>query len=811
MAIRSARYVAKRGWIGLVLSLLVPAVGWAQDRGFVAIRVSQVRNISHDDGLCGHPDFFALVKINGGAATKTSIVDDQELAVWPDCGFTAWATVPLDQETVSVHIEVREEDDTFCLDDDTMDVHPTAGVRDLDFTVDTHCLRVSGLPNCADRPGGSNSLLHLCAQGDGSDGDGGAAELIFDVIVDRRSESPTLPLSCIPPIVSFGKDDVAVTSVNLIQVIENATKATKQRPAIARVGISNTFSVDVDTDLTITVGDGIRTRSETRAVHLTPGWQSFDAFTTALIVPRGSVNQPWICATAALDEGRTLPTVKFGNCDSYDTDTMMTCAPIVSMPPVNTVLIPYFYSTDIPLTPGKLSTVRRDTQKLLAATWPTRSVRTIASPIPVPASPLFPDPASPFSDLIVFGVLNRAVCGPLEPVFGPTKWVLEVPDGWFGDHASDVLGGGGIPAAIIGLFSDTTGITFPCVPFAALSSYGKQTTATHELGHLYGLSRGSCPVDLGDRILEALFCYTDCIDEYNYAPGGGGLPASGFDVRGTLYPRGSIDGGECFMGPSVSFDDGSKIWIHDGDYEWLTEKLLDSPGPRSSSPSGRHAGVSTKIVVTGVLGKEPKAGLPPAFTPNPYYTLDAATDTTHAPDLPHLSGLTQNPATARFVVRFLSSAGKALGQADAVYFPTTAEAPSPLVATADLPAFTAFIAVDDDKNKKRLHTRSVPATAPTVSFDGPAAPIKRGVTYTASWKVSGGTKGGEWWSLFIANRKDAMQGNGYFPATIQRQGASVTISTANLAPGTYNLLLIGSDGVHTIRQLATNPLTIVSQ
>lgn len=795
----------------VVGSLAGSSVVHAQTNGFVAVRLYQVRNVSHDDGACGHPDFFAMIKINGTVAIKTSVVDDQELAVWPDCGYTVSVPVPLTQQVVPIHIQVKEEDDTFCLDDDDMDINPAAGVRDLDFTVDTACLRVSGLPACSGRPGGSSSLLRLCARGDGSDGDGGAAEIVFDVIVDSRTESPTLPLPCTPEIVSFGTDDVAVTSVSVIQVIENATKAVKQRQAVVRVGVSNTFLSPVDTDLTVSVNDGVRIRTESRSVHLEPGWQGFDFFESAPLLPRGSANQPWVCANAALDAGGLLPPVKFDNCDSYDTDTMTACVPIVSTPAVNTVLIPYFYSTDIPLTPAKLNIVRRDSQKLMSATWPTRTVRTIASPIPVPASPLLPDLASPFSDLIVFGVLNRAVCGPLEPFVGPTKWVLAVPQGWFEDHASDILGGGGIPAAIIGLFSDTTGITFPCLPFAALSSYGRQTTATHELGHLYGLSRGSCPIGLGDRILEALFCYTSCIDEYNYAPSGSGLLASGYDTRGTLYsPRGAIENAECFMGSSVDFDGGAKVWIHDGDFEWLTEKLIASPGPRATSPVAGAVSSTTKILISGVLAKPGKPGDAPAFTPNPYYTVDGQVDTGHAPELSSLSGNYANPVDPRFVVRFLSSFGKELGRADAAYLPTD-EAPSPLFAEADFPVSTAYIVVDDEKTKKRLHTRTVPTTLPAVQFTGPASPVKKGALYVATWKASGGTKDPPSWSLFLANRKDALKGYGYVPVALQTKGSSVTIDTKPLSLGIYNLLLVGSDGVHTITQLSTSPLTIVSQ
>ena len=110
------------------LAGVLPArhVGAAPFPVTVRVTIEAVDALEDLDGACGQADFFAQVNINnGGVQTQGPIDGDDHITPdWQFPGNATWDT----GVSVPITINLKDDDDTFCLGDDDIDINPGGGV-----------------------------------------------------------------------------------------------------------------------------------------------------------------------------------------------------------------------------------------------------------------------------------------------------------------------------------------------------------------------------------------------------------------------------------------------------------------------------------------------------------------------------------------------------------------------------------------------------------------------------------------------------------------------------------------------------------
>jgi len=125
--------------LALLVAALAAAVisprAWAQNVT-VRVTIQEVRALTNFDGL-DEADWYATVFIDGTEFDNEDLPEAEDLEgndhIFPDWSFQK--SVPLSAGSVSVSIEIRDEDDFLKLSDDLADINPASGKAHLDLTV----------------------------------------------------------------------------------------------------------------------------------------------------------------------------------------------------------------------------------------------------------------------------------------------------------------------------------------------------------------------------------------------------------------------------------------------------------------------------------------------------------------------------------------------------------------------------------------------------------------------------------------------------------------------------------------------------
>jgi hypothetical protein len=111
---------------GLSTTLPVRSVEAAPFPVTVRLTIEDVEAIGDVDGACGEADFFVNVAVNGVTGTKGPI-DGNDHITPSDWVFDGPATHDTGV-SVPITIDLKDDDDTFCLGDDDIDINPGGGV-----------------------------------------------------------------------------------------------------------------------------------------------------------------------------------------------------------------------------------------------------------------------------------------------------------------------------------------------------------------------------------------------------------------------------------------------------------------------------------------------------------------------------------------------------------------------------------------------------------------------------------------------------------------------------------------------------------
>jgi hypothetical protein len=108
---------------------------------FVYLTINRVEQIDRpEDAFAGQADYYAKVRIDGAAFSKSKHREDQRV-VTPNW-FFGFAFSNITDRTVPIQVEIWDHDSTSA--DDMCDISPVAGKRRLDLTYDTATGRIAG-------------------------------------------------------------------------------------------------------------------------------------------------------------------------------------------------------------------------------------------------------------------------------------------------------------------------------------------------------------------------------------------------------------------------------------------------------------------------------------------------------------------------------------------------------------------------------------------------------------------------------------------------------------------------------------------
>jgi hypothetical protein len=174
--------------IGLVaFGTLAASVASAAPQISVKVTLERIFNYDDFEGG-GEEDFYACVNIAGVERCNEDTPEQEQWEdnedITPNWEFSN-REVDAASGTVSLEIEIRDEDGLFRLDDDHMDVNPASG-RNLFLAIDLATCNISGSVT-------GNCDQTIIAQGSEED----AGELHFHVEVGAKPSAPDLNIKCV--------------------------------------------------------------------------------------------------------------------------------------------------------------------------------------------------------------------------------------------------------------------------------------------------------------------------------------------------------------------------------------------------------------------------------------------------------------------------------------------------------------------------------------------------------------------------------------------------------------------------------------
>ncbi len=336
-----------------------------------------------------------------------------------------------------------------------------------------------------------------------------SARLLFEV---TREPSNWLP------------DDVAITSVEIVQSVKGAVEAVADKPTSLLVTISNTHPFDISAPVTGTLTDGITTVADSKTVFIERGTPEQPSETLVALFDGANAPPFRPQKLAAFGNGRVSGSAQVVYQESLSPHAppqLMDCAninnigeatelPLKKTTDRYTLFIRYDYEEDKNvITFPQLQTMQSREDALRLASWPLAALDSHISP-----TMLFHDHGSWFPFFEPFtSVLGLSIGAQLG---GIDRMVLSVRKDWFAENLfrHQFIASGTIGYSL-GWFA----------PHAVLAEDGYFGVAVHELGHTYDLSQHACNTGGYDEYAMTAQC-------------GAPFTGQGFDPAGTLFPTG---------------------------------------------------------------------------------------------------------------------------------------------------------------------------------------------------------------------------------------------------------------------------------
>ncbi|HKQ05654.1 MAG TPA: hypothetical protein VJ464_11015 [Blastocatellia bacterium] len=738
------------------------------------LRIFSVRPTSNLDPSIpfsdpGRADIYGHVKI-GGIEFRLPKKPDTNSPVWDDIdGKFNWQ-IPAGVKSVPISIRILDSDTGS--DDDVIDVSPVPNKAILDFDFDPCALWVGG-----DFPTKSNQEIIEVA-GDQSDD---AAKITF--IVGMEDGKP------------ISSDDLALMSVDLIQVIPKTPLLVAYKPTVVAVTVANTFSIPMRTTLQLTVGGPGDARRDLIELNLGANQVQTNYYYTNNPLRFTNAQPNVVTVSARIDLANTVSsTYPPGDCRRGNDSTPPTKLrwKVVRMrsldltwTKVNTTFDGLNYAPD-----SEFQEIMNLGNAFIKATYPISSMFSSTSPIPIT---LPHTSALDWFFTIISAITPIPI--PIDALI-PYIFVYELGNYWAlsGEQVIGVLPrwdwfkrfsewpnvgglslGDTFPRAVIVVPTfDLGGGLGPVMGLPA-----------HELGHTFGLSVDpalkdywACSFFSGPG--SALCGAIGGLDEYNSKDEirKKGNPASGFWVAqgGEPFSLASIINqpqcdSHCFMGLPRSNAQNNwsvrKSWIDRGDYNQLFERLRVNPDPEV-------------IYLSGMISYDDKVYL------GPWHHVTEGT-----PDV-----IDRQPQVYAF--RFLNGHGALLQEVGLPLNWEGREGKLKIPVTffglyVPYPKTTRRIQIWNRYNNKLLIERQVSANIPAVRIIAPTqkVTILQGKPLEVRWQ--GSDTDHDQLAYFIQVSSD---GEHWWPVAMQLTEQTYQIPTDVLKPGRYFWRVMASDGIH---------------
>jgi len=768
-------------------------------------------------------DLFGTVQMDD-QISNLSRIDGSDAPTWVR-GNVFENTLATGASSMSIKISLIDQDGSVSGDDDVMDINPAPGVKQLEITFDACSLRFSV-------PGSTTTQATqglITFRGDiFPDSEYGEIDLRLDFADGRPATS----------------DDVALTELQPVQVIHNASGIVSDKPFVVMARVANNFNAVISTEIDISIsGAGISRTDRFPINDLLPGEvRRIYFYQDTPLIPT-TTGADLLYMTAAIDPaGKFTGELAGDDCrrrndyiGAEPADGLRYAAYRINSPYVHWVRI----------RPAIGPTLSADTTRFRELATMGSDFAQAIYPVPSVGRNIDLDRWTPVVSAgildVVLGIFNAIglpanVATPFTVLFemnfraalgGVRKYV-------------GVLQGDYLRSFLYGIWEDTPGVSLMTVGSrAVLVSEGWKNPEdalqpgeylssialpVHELGHSYGLSVEpsikdvfGCGVEdpLG---LGELWCgIAGGYDEYTHADTDlrRGFPSTGYWVRrgGEHATIASLANSEVcethgVMGSSARGDfidwtnQARRKWIDRANYEFLFSRFVATTFFRTTAVDGEKDETKEEtdsIVLAGVISYDDKTSILPLWRVG-----------SRVPDLDSKDTL------GLYGARFLSEDGKVLQDIGIPLDWVRSETGTPGIPgtfftyVLPYPRGTAKIELVNRLNNKRLYSQKVSKTRPTIQFQNADKVItaKKGTKIKLAWKADDKdlvkkyprSKDREkklFYSVLLRDPGLKEDSKSYKVLESNLTRPLATIDTSALTKKDYRIKLLVSDGVNT--------------
>ncbi len=473
-------------------------------------------------------DLYPVVTINGERFVGPEATGQDE----PSWNWSVTVLVPEDSPgPVEIDIELWDDDPDLPTDsDDPVDLDQVPGdaVKNLSFDP---CSQIVVEEDVLGGPGHRAGTPFSFGPGDGED----HAQLTVKVETGELVAPP-------------GFCDVAITGMDLLQVVDDATVAIAGRPAVMRVRMESTFDTDISTTVVLFMDDLVVRTVRSFPVDI-PACGVVDTilFTDGPVVITPGSNHVFfggkVDPAGEFDPGTDAPPCMFTNNGTDDGEGVFGDKVVRNVRSLSVTFVRYGHGGGDHITTEEQEIEADSTTMWVEGMFP------VSLPIEVTVDP---DRVTGTEQADLRSEIQSQSVAYM--MTGQDRVVGLVLDGWI-DAGGYALIPAGTPGVSLGKYA-------PHFVVAEINT-DRLLVPTHELGHTFGLSEEPCE-QIG---IEAIW---ECEDEYNDAPA---FPepfiGSGYDARSNSRITGT-----CFM------NDDEPAWISLTDFHALAKALVEEPDPR---------------------------------------------------------------------------------------------------------------------------------------------------------------------------------------------------------------------------------------
>ena len=541
--------------------------------GMIVAEVHQaIVSKKNDDDLLGIPafrqqDFYLKMWVNSQPEVISPEVPQNDSAAWTP-PFSESADVIKALRTYPVVVELWDND--LWDPDDQFDISPEAG-KTLTVTFDACTLQWSVGSNLyGPRP---DWIPYPMAEG---------VENLAQIQMQIRTSDGR----------SFAPNDVAIAYAEPVQTVYRAREIIAEKATALRVDLSSSWTVDRNTEVIVTMSDGINTVNQTKHVVVPPDGLRVFFFDNSEGVgpffPRKNLPNPRLTYSVQVnvEGGDGDPAPPWFNCVG-DNNTL-TGAPLSIIQTHNPTVVYRRWDYDDTLNPPTIPVANatvEDNETFREAIFPISVARSTVDPAPyfTPFGRGTTDIWDFLPDWTAFEPGQTLVWENIGAMIAGIERMVLVPRQTFWEDNLSRLTTGDMTT--LGLSLGEFG------PRVVIAEAGTSQTAVHELGHTYKLSQRRCSTG---EVFED-FLLVGCFDEYEHTPADGRpYLGHGYDVQAGVYPLGS--GGtpgtrEVLSRTNFMDTTGAGLgtydrWIDSFSFNYLSSAMREPQDPHLTTISG---------------------------------------------------------------------------------------------------------------------------------------------------------------------------------------------------------------------------------